>query len=260
MFCHDAGLHGWGVSSECLDCGVDTPLLSIVMRAHWRRSGRARQGWLPYALFRSEKSARRGMFGSDVPLSQGQVSAEGILHLVNPNSTPNSGMRIFEPRILGPNSGVEFFGPMFSNKKSPPQKFTPKKFTAQNSHQKIHPRIRAEKFTLHFCRVILLTLSEKRQKPQPPLLLKRVLQYTSNLYFSTPPICIAVLLVPLSSHERAILQYSSDLYRSTPPICIAVLLGKSWWLWSLGCSPPQTGENARFENRHPRAETRVLKR
>ena len=67
---------------------------------------------------------------------QGQVSAEGILHLVNPNLGSNSGIRIFEPRILGPNSGVEFFGPMFSNK------------AAQNSHPKIHPRIRAEKFTL----------------------------------------------------------------------------------------------------------------
>ena len=42
-------------------------------------------------------------------ISQGQVSAEGILHLVNPNSTLNSGMRIFEPRILG----AEFWGRIF---------------------------------------------------------------------------------------------------------------------------------------------------
>ena len=47
--------------------------------------------------------------------TQGQVSAEGILHLVNPNLGSNSGMRIFETRILEPNSGVEFFSPMFSN-------------------------------------------------------------------------------------------------------------------------------------------------
>ena len=47
---------------------------------------------------------------------QGQVCAEGILRLVNPNLGSNSGMRIFEPRILGPNSGVEFFGSMFSKK------------------------------------------------------------------------------------------------------------------------------------------------
>ena len=64
---------------------------------------------------------------------QGQVSAEGILHLVNPNVGPNSGMRIFEPRILGPNSGVEFIGPMFSNKKSPL-----KNSPSRNSPPKIH--------------------------------------------------------------------------------------------------------------------------
>ena len=61
-------------------------------------------------------------------------------------------MRILEPRILGPNSGIEMLGPAFSNKKSPLKNSPPKKFTAQNSHQKNHPRIRAEKFTLHFCK------------------------------------------------------------------------------------------------------------
>ena len=87
---------------------------------------------------------------------QGQVSAEGILHLANPNLGSNSGMRILESRILGPNSGVEFFGPVFSEKRSPLKNSPLKKFTAQNSHQKIHPRIWAEKFTLHFCRATLL--------------------------------------------------------------------------------------------------------
>ena len=79
--------------------------------------------------------------------------------------------------------------------------------------------------------------SQKCQKPQPPLLPKKVLQYTSHLYCNTPPICTAVLLVPLRSEEREYCQYSSHLYRSTPPICIAILLGKSWWLWSPECSP-----------------------
>ena len=65
---------------------------------------------------------------------------------------------------------------------------------------------------------------EECQKPQPPLLLKKVLQYTSNLYCNTPPLCIAVLSVPLSTQEREILQYSSHLYRSTPPICTAIHL------------------------------------
>ena len=91
------------------------------------------------------------------------------------------------------------------------------------------------------------TSSEECRKPQPPLLLKKVSQYTSNLYCNTPPICIAVLLVPLLSEEREIpsvrlpfvSQYASHLYCNTPPICIAILLGKSWWLWSPGCSPIQ---------------------
>ena len=78
---------------------------------------------------------------------QGHVSAEGILHLVNPNLGSNTGTRIFEPRILGSNSGVEFFGPVVSNKKSPLKnspprnsppiihikKFTPE-FGLKNSH------------------------------------------------------------------------------------------------------------------------------
>ena len=91
--------------------------------------------------------------------------------------------------------------------------------------------------------------SEECQKPQPPLLLKKVSQYTSHLYCNTPPICTAVLLVPLRSEEREILsvllpfvsQYASHLYYNTPPICIAVLLGKSWWLWSPECSPSTAG-------------------
>ena len=34
--------------------------------------------------------------------------------------------------------------------------------------------------------------SEEFQKPQPLLVSQKVLQYTSNLYGSNPPICIAV--------------------------------------------------------------------
>ena len=85
--------------------------------------------------------------------------------------------------------------------------------------------------------------SEECRKPQPPLLLKKVSQYTSHLYCNTPPICIAVLSVPLGFTEREIgsvrlpfvSQYASHFYRNTPPICTAVLLRKSWWLWSPGC-------------------------
>ena len=82
------------------------------------------------------------------------------------------------------------------------------------------------------CTKIGILISEECQKPQPPLLLKIVSQYTSYLYCSTPPTCIAVLLAPLDSKERETLsvllpfvsQYASHLYCSTPPICIAVLL------------------------------------
>ena len=73
--------------------------------------------------------------------------------------------------------------------------------------------------------MVFLSLNlEECQKTQPPLLVKNVSQYASHLYRSTPPICIAVLLVPLGSTEREYWQYSSHLYRSTPPICIAIRL------------------------------------
>ena len=53
-------------------------------------------------------------------------------------------------------------------------------------------------------------------------LVEKVRQYPSNLYGSTPPICIAVLSWLLSFEERETLQYASHLYCSTPPICTAV--------------------------------------
>ena len=73
-------------------------------------------------------------------------------------------------------------------------------------------------------------ISEECQKPQAPLLSKKVSQYTSTLY--SPPICMAVLLAPLHAKEREmpsvllpfVSQCSSHLYRSTPPIFIAVRL------------------------------------
>ena len=59
-------------------------------------------------------------------------------------------------------------------------------------------------------------------KPQPLQLLKKVRQYTSNLYGSTPPICIAVLSWLVSFEERETPQYAPHLYCNTPPICTAV--------------------------------------
>ena len=80
------------------------------------------------------------------------------MRLRNPNLGPNSGKRILDARILDPNSRVEFFDSVFFQQKRPPEKFTLEKFTSRNSHRKIHPRIWAEKFTLHFCMAILLIL------------------------------------------------------------------------------------------------------
>ena len=73
--------------------------------------------------------------------------------------------------------------------------------------------------------------SEELQKPQP-LLSKKVLQYTSNLYGSTPPVCNAVPSWLPSFEEREAQQYTSHLYGSMPPICTAVLLRKYWGLGS----------------------------
>ena len=59
------------------------------------------------------------------------------------------------------------------------------------------------------------------ETPTPTTCLK-VRQYTSNLYGSTPPICIAALSRLLSFEERETLQYASHSYCITPPICTAV--------------------------------------
>ena len=88
-----------------------------------------------------------------------------------------------------------------------------------------------ERIAVQDCSCVLMPAPQiqKNQKPQPPPLLNEVSQYTSNLYCNTPPICIAVLLVPLCSEERGILSvllpFVSQYYCNTPPIRLAVLLG-----------------------------------
>ena len=69
----------------------------------------------------------------NIRMYQGQISAQGILHLRNPNLGLNSGKRILGARILDPNSRVEFFEPVFSSKRGP-QKNSP----SSNSPFKIH--------------------------------------------------------------------------------------------------------------------------
>ena len=69
---------------------------------------------------------------------------------------------------------------------------------------------------LFFCISGIETKSEEFQKPQPLLVSEKVLQYTSNLHGSTPPICIAVPSWLLSLEEREAQQYTS--------ICTAIRL------------------------------------
>ena len=92
---------------------------------------------------------------------------------------------------------------------------------------------------------LMIVLRIRMSEPQPPLPLKK--------YRSTPPICIAIRFqfvlqcfwCPYTLRKGKycvvllsfVSQYASHLYCNTPPIRIAVLLGKSWWLWSPGCSP-----------------------
>ena len=97
---------------------------------------------------------------------QGQISAQGILHLRNPNFDPNSGKRILGARILDPNSWVEFFEPVFFPAKEAPRKIQPQeihlsKFTFQNSTQKS-----GQKFTLHLCRAFWLKHCDFIQRPR----------------------------------------------------------------------------------------------
>ena len=87
---------------------------------------------------------------------QGQISAQRILHLRNPNLGPNSGKRILDARNLDPNSRVGFFLILCFQQKRPPEKFI-----LENSPPKIHllkfnPEIGAKTLPLHLCRAIWL--------------------------------------------------------------------------------------------------------
>ena len=70
---------------------------------------------------------------------QGQVSEEGMLHLVNPNLGSNSGTRIFEPRIFGAEFRGRNFWPFFPIKRAPskldPEEIHRLKFISKNSTQ-----------------------------------------------------------------------------------------------------------------------------
>ena len=88
--------------------------------------------------------------------------------------------------------------------------------------------------------------SEELKNPNLMLVSKKAKQYTSNLYGSTPPICISgpSWLLRLAKKGKAnttvhlpfVLQYASHLYCSTPPICTEVLLRRYWGLGLPGSS------------------------
>ena len=107
------------------------------------------------------------------------------------------------------------------------------------------------KSLLHRCKLGLrrrktgfesLSIRRVSETPTPPGtgLQEKVLQYTSNFYSSTLPICIAGPSWLLSLEQRETQQYTSHLYCSTPPICTAArspfvrqyLLRKYWGLGS----------------------------
>ena len=118
---------------------------------HWKAQilGKNENFWISftYEVLETFKRHESQGFKRSLLSSSGQVSAKGILHLMNPNLGSKIGMQIFEPRILGPNSGVEKMLALCFPIKRAPSKIHPQELTAQNSHQaKIHPRIR---LTIH---------------------------------------------------------------------------------------------------------------
>ena len=87
------------------------------------------------------------------------------------------------------------------------------------------------------------------RKPQPLLVSEKVRQYTSNLYGSTSPICIAVFSWLLSFEKKETLQYASHLYCSTPPICTAVrppFVRQYFWKNTGGWGHQNVSEQMRF--------------
>ena len=66
------------------------------------------------------------------------------------------------------------------------------------------------------CQLRSPSVSEELQKPQPLLVSEKVLQYISNLYGSTFPICITVL--------SWLLSFAQGKPGSTHPVCTAVRL------------------------------------
>ena len=101
----------------------------------------------------------------------------------------------------------------------PSDKRPPSTTTIMNSTSRCSFRFRRLFVT---CVVFARYLWAIFRKPQPLQPVRKVRQYTSHLYGSMPPICIAVLSWLLSFEERETLQYASHLYGSTPPICTAV--------------------------------------
>ena len=77
------------------------------------------------------------------------------------------------------------------------------------------------------CTIFSVTFGPKsalgtvREPPTCTTYLKSTVEYASNLYRSTPPICNTVPCWLLSLEERETPHYTSNFYCSTPPICTA---------------------------------------
>ena len=124
---------------------VGTPPISRAVRGRGKLSNESLDG-----------SVRWVMHGVDHFLSETKVCTGDFAP-----PEPEFRAEFWETNFGRPNFGPEFssriFWLCFFQQKRPPEKFTLEKFTSRNSHRKIHPRIWAEKFTLYFCRAILLT-------------------------------------------------------------------------------------------------------
>ena len=144
---------------------------------------------------------------------------------MNPNLGSNSGMRIFESRILGPNSGVEFFGPVFSNKRSPL-----KNSPSRNSPPKIH----IKKFTPEFGQRIAKGAGGKGPRQKTSKIVKKCQKVFRN--FST---IFAQGKKKLKNRQKASKTFPTIFARHH-----AILLRSPWCLRGKKARPQKTGLGA----------------
>ena len=119
--------------------------------------------------------------------------------------------------------------------KQPQEQFCHPKLSLEGASY--HPRVIDLHLDFWICKCRkglpkILLIQKNVRNPNHHYFSKKYRNTPSNLYCNTPPIYIAVLLVPLRAEEREILslllpfvsEYAPHLYCNRPPICIAMLL------------------------------------